>query len=237
MHHGSRQEIFKEGASGSYYLCQTIANYIVSEFILAARRPSRNLTRPNYRESSSSESDADEIFNRVASNISSPDTPLSPSNPNFLYQTSPPLTRQVLADALANLQVEEAIQAVKPNWPPLGGEEEVVEGHIVEPAGDTELKAVVKAASGEPVVMTDFDVENGQEGDKAQEHARSIKVDFNPTNISFWFAELEGEMTMASVKSQWLKRTLLQRNLPVKQQGKKVFKSYCLPMLTVLTCN
>ena len=185
MHHGSRQEIFKEGASGSYYLCQTIANYIVSEFILAARRPSRNLTRPNYRESSSSESEADEIFNSVASNISSPDTPLSPSNPNFLYQTSPPLTRQVLADALANLQVVEAIQAVKPNWPPLGGEEEVVEGHIVEPAGDTELKAVVKAASGEPVVMTDFDMENGQEGDKAQEHARSIKVDFNPTNISF----------------------------------------------------
>ena len=131
----------------------------------------------------------------------------------------------------------EAIQAVKLNWPLLGGEEEVVKGHIVEPAGDTELKAVVKAASGEPVVMTDFDVENGQEGDKAQEHARSIKVDFNPTNISFWFAELEGEMTMASVKSQWLKRTLLQRNLPVKQQGKKVFKSYCLPMLTVLTRN
>ena len=233
MHHGSRQEIFKEGASGSYYLCQTIANYIVSEFILAARRPSRNLTRPNYRESSSSESEADEIFNSVASNISSPDTPLSPSNPNFLYQTSPPLTRQVLADALANLQVVEAIQAVKPNWPPLGGEEEVVKGHIVEPAGDTELKAEVR----EPVAMTDFDAENGQDGNKAQEHARSIKAEFNPTNISFWFAELEGEMTMASVKSQWLKRTLLQRNLPVKQQGKKVFKSYCLPMLTVLTRN
>lgn len=82
---------------------------------------------------------------------------------------------------MANLQVVEAIQAVKPNWPPLGGEEEVVEGHIVEPARDTELKAEVV----EPVVMTDFDAEFGQDGDKAQEHTWSIKVEFNPTNISF----------------------------------------------------
>ena len=37
-------------------------------------------------------------------------------------------------------------------------------------------------------------------------------------DINFWFAELEGEMTMASVKSQWLKRTVLQRNLPTKQK-------------------
>ena len=66
--------------------------------------------------------------------------------------------------------------------------------------------------------MTDFDAENGTDGDKAQEHARSIKVEFSSTNIGFWFSELEGEMVMASVKSQWLKRTVLQRNLPTKQK-------------------
>ena len=110
------------------------------------------------------ESEADETFNSVASNISSPDTPLSPSNPNFLYQTSPPLTRQVLADALANLQVEEAIQAVKPNWPPLGGEEEVVEGHVVGGASNPKVEAGDSGdESGESDIMANSDAEDKDE--------------------------------------------------------------------------
>ena len=64
--------------------------------------------------------------------------------------------------------------------------------------------------------MVDFDAENGQDGDKAQDQARSIKVDFEPNDVKCLFSELEGEMTMATVKSQWLKRTVLQRNLPKK---------------------
>ena len=75
-----------------------------------------------------------------------------------------------------------------------------------------------RPAGNEVVNMVDFDAENGVDGDKAQEHARSIRVEFSSTNIGFWFAELEGEMVMASVKSQWLKRTVLQRNLPTKQK-------------------
>ena len=67
-------------------------------------------------------------------------------------------------------------------------------------------------------IMTDFEAENGQDGEKAQDHARSIKMEFEPSDIKFWFAQLEGEMTMATVKSQWLKRTVLQRNLPNKQK-------------------
>ena len=75
------------------------------------------------------------------------------------------------------------------------------------------------SADNEPAAaMTDFDAENGVDGDKAQEHARSIKVEFSASDINFWFAELEGEMVMASVKSQFLKRTILQRNLPTKQK-------------------
>ena len=45
-----------------------------------------------------------------------------------------------------------------------------------------------------------------------------IKVEFSKLDIKFWFAELEAEMTMASVKSQWMKKTILQRNLPTKQK-------------------
>ena len=69
-----------------------------------------------------------------------------------------------------------------------------------------------------------FDMENVADGDKAQEHARSIRVEFDPSDVRFWFQQLEGEMLMASVKSQWLKKTILQRNLPNKQ--KEDVKSY-----------
>ena len=61
-------------------------------------------------------------------------------------------------------------------------------------------------------------VEEKEDGAKAQEYARSIKVEFNPADINFWFSQLEDEMLMASVGSQWLKKTILQRNLPLKQK-------------------
>ena len=86
------------------------------------------------------------------------------------------------------------------------------------PVNAPPLRPPAAAAAEEAVVMVDFDAENGVDGDKAQEHARSIRVEFNASKIGFWFSELEGEMVMASVKSQWLKRTVLQRNLPTKQK-------------------
>ena len=64
--------------------------------------------------------------------------------------------------------------------------------------------------------MVNFDAENKDDGEKAAESARHIKVEFDPHNIRFWFSELEGEMTMAGVGKQWLKKTILQRNLPAK---------------------
>ena len=56
-----------------------------------------------------------------------------------------------------------------------------------------------------PVV--EFELENGQDGAKASELGRQIKVEFSSSDIRFWFAELEAEMTMASIKSQWMKKT------------------------------
>ena len=63
-----------------------------------------------------------------------------------------------------------------------------------------------------------FDVQDGVDGDKAQEYARGIRIEFNASDVKFWFSQLEGEMLMATVKSQWLKKTILQRNLPTKQK-------------------
>ena len=65
----------------------------------------------------------------------------------------------------------------------------------------------------------DFEAENGQDGAKASELGRQIKVEFSVSDIKFWFAELEAEMVMATIKSQYLKKTVLQRNLPVKQKS------------------
>ena len=64
----------------------------------------------------------------------------------------------------------------------------------------------------------DFETENGQDGAKASELGRQIKVEFSAADIKFWFAELEAEMVMATIKSQYLKKTVLQRNLPIKQK-------------------
>ena len=69
-----------------------------------------------------------------------------------------------------------------------------------------------------PPVVVDFDAEDKVDGDKAQEQARHIKIEFSPNDIKFWFAQLEDEMLMASIGSQWLKKSVLQRNLPIKQK-------------------
>ena len=73
-------------------------------------------------------------------------------------------------------------------------------------------------AAPAPPVRVNFDAEAKEDGDKAADHARHIKVEFDKTNIKFWFSQLEDEMEMAGVGKQWLKKSVLQRNLPLKQK-------------------
>ena len=170
----------------------------------------------NYREKSDSDSDsqADETFNSVSSNLSQPTTPLSPSNQNFLLQPSPPPTTQVLTDVKSKLKVVEAIQNVKPNWPPLE-EEEVVQGHIqVAP----ELP-VATMPEDDATVAVNFEDEDAKDGVKAIDHTRTLKIEYDPSDVKFWFIQLENEMFTCEVKSQWLKRCVLVKNLPPKVQS------------------
>ena len=60
------------------------------------------------------------------------------------------------------------------------------------------------------IANLNFDEADGNDGDKAADIARSIKLEFEQNDIKFWFAQIEDEMTMASVNSQWLKKTVLQ---------------------------
>ena len=70
----------------------------------------------------------------------------------------------------------------------------------------------------DPPIMVDYDQQNTADGEKASELARSVRVEFDSTNIKFWFSQLEAEMLMAGIGQQWLKKTVLQRNLPNKQK-------------------
>ena len=67
-------------------------------------------------------------------------------------------------------------------------------------------------------VVVEYDKANTEDGDKAQDLGRHVKVEFSATDIRFWFGELEGEMLLAGIGKQWLKKTVLQRNLPTKQK-------------------
>ena len=67
-------------------------------------------------------------------------------------------------------------------------------------------------------MVVNMDMEDKADGEKSADQARAIKLEFDPTDIRFLFSQLEAEMEMASVGSQWLKKTVLQRNLPIKQK-------------------
>ena len=119
------------------------------------------------------------------------------------------------------------------------GEEEVVEGQVVGVAGHSKVgdgngdddsdnnmpdngrggggggAPPPNPPAGPPV---NFDVEDTENGEKASENARHIKVEFDRNNIKFWFVQLEDEMMMAGRNRQWVKRSVLQRNLPLKQK-------------------
>ena len=73
-------------------------------------------------------------------------------------------------------------------------------------------------ADDQDEAMVNYDIEDKEDGEKAADLARSIRVEFDPNDIRFWFAQLEDEMEVATIGRQWLKKTVLQRNLPVKQK-------------------
>ena len=101
----------------------------------------------------------------------------------------------------------------EPKKPEVGTE--VIEEGFVTGAPDS---AEVDMPDNVVAAVVDIDVENENDGEKAQSDARHIKIDFEPNDVRFWFSQLEAEMMMAEVKSQWLKKTVLQRNLPNKQK-------------------
>ena len=207
-------------------------------------RTRRNVPQHNYNEESSSE-DEDQYDSPLVSPSRPPPTragsPVDLAVPTLadnvdeeLNQVTQTLRNVGHSHTFRGTRPEtrpdpEGVEAPQPAPPQEGlepevGEVEVVEGHVVgeaandkDGAGDEDEDSLNGSNDTMPDVV-DFDQEEKADGEKAQDLARSIKIDFEPNDVRFWFAQLEAEMTMASVNSQWLKKTILQRNLPNKQK-------------------
>ena len=67
-------------------------------------------------------------------------------------------------------------------------------------------------------IMADFDAENGTDGKGALGDLKGVQCPFMQDDIEFWFAQLEGQLEVIEVKSQWLKRIALSRFLPPEIQ-------------------
>ena len=76
------------------------------------------------------------------------------------------------------------------------------------------------------IMAEPFQIENGTDGEKAMEKLSSIQVPFDKEDIGYWFSQIEGQMEMISVKSQWLKRLAMQRFLPaeIQHEVKSLFR-------------
>ena len=91
--------------------------------------------------------------------------------------------------------------------------DEVVNEGLIVGEGEVDLNMP------DPPRQVDFEDKNGQDGAKAMEYSRTLVMEFNPSEVEFWFMQIENEMYTCEVKSQWLKRSILVKNLPPKIQN------------------
>ena len=167
-----------------------------------------NPLNPPVNEQSSDEYESPQENKPDLNELVSPQRPhQSPSaSPRALLRPDPPPVEEVLGN------VERRLRA-------LPDRNQRAQNRNAHRRAQEEAEAAAEAAAAANMVdVVEFERENGVDGAKASELGRQIKVEFSTTDIRFWFAELEAEMTMATIKGQWLKKTVLQRNLPTKQK-------------------
>ena len=193
-------------------------------------RPRRNIPQVNYNQSS----DEDDFNSPLVSPSRPPPTrsgsPVELAVPTLCDNVDDEL--EAVSQTLRNVSHTHTFRGTKPRPDPEGGaedseepdsipaghtgEEEVVVGHIS--GGGNDLKVESNNAGIMPPQIVNFDDENAQDGDKAIEHTRSLLIEYNANDVRFWFTQLENEMITCDVKSQWLKRVVLVKNLPSKIQ-------------------
>ena len=186
-------------------------------------RPRRNLPQVNYNDSS----EEDDYNSPLVSPTRPPPTragsPVELAVPTLNDNVDEELA--AVSQTLSNVGHTHTFRGTRPD--PIGGDqasdlnenksqddfsEEIVnEGFVT---GGAE-HGVEMAGGGD----LDFEAENGADGAKALEYTRTLKIEFDPAEVEFWFTQIENEMYTCEVKSQWLKRCVLVKNLPPKIQA------------------
>ena len=117
------------------------------------------------------------------------------------------LRKQLLAAQESQAEANQALQDF------LDIDPEIFSGEV---STEEVTEDILNDSAEERVTMAEaFDVENGTDGDKALDKLGTIKCPFEKTDVEFWFCELESQMEIIGVKSQWVKRIALQQFLPV----------------------
>ena len=62
--------------------------------------------------------------------------------------------------------------------------------------------------------MADFDSLDEVEAPETLGKIANVKVPWMADDIPYWFSEVEMQMELYNVKSQWIKRIILNNNLP-----------------------
>ena len=98
-------------------------------------------------------------------------------------------------------------------------------GLLAERNGRPEVNAANVSDESEDAMSTEFEDVNGADPPESLGKLGSIKVPWD-RDVKYWFSELECQMDIIQVKSQWIKRTVLSNNLPslVKAELKELLK-------------
>ena len=100
---------------------------------------------------------------------------------------------------------------------------DIFEGDI---SGAGEVSEDILDESLEAEIMADFDKIDGKDGDKALDKMSSVQVPYDANDLEYWFSEVEGQLELIDVQSQWYKRMALQKLLPleVKEEVKTLLR-------------
>ena len=82
---------------------------------------------------------------------------------------------------------------------------------------DEEINSDSDSEFHESLTMVDFEKEDGTDASDAQTKTSTLKLPWNKDAI-FWFSQFEAHLENAGVKSQWLKRITLHKQLSTEQQ-------------------
>ena len=92
-----------------------------------------------------------------------------------------------------------------------------IDPEIFKGEGDSIAESEIESLLAEDI-MADFDREDGTDGKEAMKNLATVSVAFDKEDLYFWFTQLEGQLEMIEVKSQWMKRLAMQKFLPLDYQ-------------------